>query len=232
MNPFVFVATPFYGPLISDYVDCITNLQAAPPCNLIIRRLRGDPVHIARNKLVGMFLKSEATHLLWVDSDQVFNGKSILKLLSHDVDIVGASICQKKPDDLRWCFKPKSENGIPVMKCNEAGLMPVDAIGTGFTLIKRQVFEKIISLTGEAISYCNDPEEGVQHEFYPSGIYQYPDGSRQLLGEDFYFCRRWLDIGGEMYADTKLVIPHIGNVSFPIKEQIQNYEHIRGSIAE
>ncbi len=217
----VFVATPIYGLIQPEFMDCMCNLQSHPPCDLIIRRLVGDPVATARDKLVAMFLKTDATHLLWVDSDQVFTGKNILKLLAHDVDIVGASICQKRPDELHWCFKPKSEDGVPVMKCNEAGLMPVDAIGTGFTLIKRSVFEKIIEKHGDDISYKPSECEEAIHEFYPHKIYQFPDGLRMKLGEDFYFCQRWLDMGWEMYADTKLVIPHIGTVKFPIKEQIE-----------
>ncbi len=221
MNPIVFVATPYIGKVYGEFMDCIAELQSNPPCNLIIKRLRGDPVHIGRDKLSAMFLKSNATHLLWIDSDQLFEGKSILKLLAHDVDIVGASICQKRADELHWCFKPKSENGVPIMKCNEAGLMPVDAVGTGFTLIKRCVFERMLEKYGDEISYRNNDVEGTLHEFYPSKLYTFPDGSRMKLGEDFYFCQRWLDIGGEMYADTKLVIGHLGNVIFPIKEQIQ-----------
>ncbi|PTE07392.1 hypothetical protein [Mesorhizobium helmanticense] len=37
-----------------------------------------------------------------------------------------------------------------------------------------------------------------------------PDGTRRLFGEDYSFCLRWLDLGGQIYADTKLRFRHIG----------------------
>jgi len=217
----IFLATPIRGLIEPEYLNSICSIQSNPPCEMIVHRaVGGDPVHVARNKIVSLFMKSSATHLLWADSDQVFTSDNIKKLISHDVDFVGASICRKKPDELHWCFRPLSIDGEPFLKANENGLMPVDAIGCGLTLVTGVVYEKMIEHYGESTSYLNEDETETLHELYKFGLYDHPDGKRTSMGEDFYFSARWKSIGGEIHADTKLVVGHIGTVVFPIKEQV------------
>ena len=41
-----------------------------------------------------------------------------------------------------------------------------------------------------------------------------PNGDNELWGEDFMFCRRWTDIGGDVFADTLLAFKHIGRAEY------------------
>ncbi|TGT69535.1 MULTISPECIES: hypothetical protein [unclassified Mesorhizobium] len=41
-----------------------------------------------------------------------------------------------------------------------------------------------------------------------------PDGTRRLFSEDYSFCLRWGDLGGEVYADASLEFGHIGRKEF------------------
>jgi hypothetical protein len=34
------------------------------------------------------------------------------------------------------------------------------------------------------------------------------------LSEDFAFCKRWIDIGGEIWADLKSKLNHVGPMTF------------------
>src|SRR5574341_488017 len=49
------------------------------------------PVEIARNVLTGavLFEVPDATHLLWIDDDMVFEPDALDRLLAHDLPIVG-----------------------------------------------------------------------------------------------------------------------------------------------
>ena len=38
----------------------------------------------------------------------------------------------------------------------------------------------------------------------------------QIRGEDFYFCELALEAGIELYVDAALIIPHNGEIQFPI----------------
>jgi FkbM family methyltransferase len=42
----------------------------------------------------------------------------------------------------------------------------------------------------------------------------------RYLSEDWYFCQRWLDMGGTVYLDTGTILKHIGPAVFPLQTQI------------
>ena len=51
------------------------------------------------------------------------------------------------------------------------------------------------------------------------GVYEYQDGHRRYLSEDWYFCQRWLDLGGDVLVDTRIILQHIGTAIFPLQTQ-------------
>jgi hypothetical protein len=69
------------------------------------------------------------------------------------------------------------------------------------------------------ISYTTDSNHagGVRTEwdFFAVGPYQYPDGLRRYLSEDWMFCQKWRDLGGDVWADTKIQLRHMGTLVFP-----------------
>jgi hypothetical protein len=40
------------------------------------------------------------------------------------------------------------------------------------------------------------------------------DATKVYLSEDFSFCKRWTDMGGEIWADLESRLTHVGTVSF------------------
>ncbi len=46
------------------------------------------------------------------------------------------------------------------------------------------------------------------------------EGLGRYLSEDWFFCQRWLDLGGEVWADCCVAVRHIGPVVFPLETQI------------
>ena len=46
------------------------------------------------------------------------------------------------------------------------------------------------------------------------------EGESRYLSEDWFFCQRWLDIGGECFAHTKVAIRHVGPAVFPLETQL------------
>ena len=94
-------------------------------------------VNRARNSCTAKFLSGDATHLMFIDADIQFNALDITKLINHKKDIVGGVYPQKT-------FPPKMvvntlDNGVI-----EGDLIEVGTLGTGFMLIKREVFTKMI----------------------------------------------------------------------------------------
>jgi hypothetical protein len=38
--------------------------------------------------------------------------------------------------------------------------------------------------------------------------------SRRYLSEDYAFCRRWQQMGGQIFADVTTTLGHVGNIRF------------------
>ena len=106
-TPTVFIATPMYGGMAAGiYTVSMVQLPA------IFLRNRVDSLYAftsseslvpnARNVLTHQFLESQATHLMWIDSDIGFNATDIVSMLIADRDIVCGIYPKKEVDWARW----------------------------------------------------------------------------------------------------------------------------------
>lgn len=111
----------------------------------------------ARNRLAHTFMYSDCTHMLSIDSDIQFEAEDILNLLSLDYPISGALYAKKQVNWERVALAVK--NGVPHEKlhlvsssyvCNfSSDRLPLEEpvevrhLGTGYLMVKKEVFEKI-----------------------------------------------------------------------------------------
>lgn len=215
----LFVATPIYGSVdphffcsVLRFLESKKSLPFPVDCSTVI----GDSlVTRARNTMTMEFLKSGASHILMIDSDLVFSAEHVERIMSHDEDIVGGFYPKKKDGDAELVF-----NSMSSIEMDERGLTEVNYIGTGFICIKRRVFEEMISKLGDEIVFKVDGVHNkVGFDFWPVGVYRYPDNSRRYLSEDWYFCQRARDLGFKVWGDNKVLLKHSGNALYPLKHQ-------------
>jgi hypothetical protein len=65
----------------------------------------------------------------------------------------------------------------------------------------------------------NEPGQKNRHDFFSVGVYvDKVTGKRRFLSEDYYFCHRWRDMGGDVWLDTRIQGKHIGRMTFPVPE--------------
>lgn len=243
-NIFVAILTPFYGGqgnvrYFNSLIKMIFNLGALGIRTTFLYTDYESLVQRGRNTLIANALSNvEITHLFFVDSDIEFSEIEILKLLNDDKDINGGIYPQKKyefgklalineimPRNLNEQNKHISAetflkhnllnynlNGdVKEIKNN---LIKVDHIATGFMLLKRDVFNRMM-LEHPEWKYKDDIGGMVKgsdiylHAFFDCFIH---DG--RYLSEDYGFCRRWLQMGGEIYANVSIELNHIGPCVF------------------
>ena len=125
------------------------------------------------------------THILWIDSDMVFEPWMVDKLLANDVDIVGGDYPRADLTRLTAAYTHKDGVSRDVKAYQSDELVPVDYIGFGLMLIKRGVHE---ALTYPWYDLMYLPTE------------QSPMG-QVLSGEDVSFCHRAKEAGYTVYAD-------------------------------
>ena len=179
----------------------------------------------ARNVLTDQFLESQATHLMWIDSDIGFNPMDIVSMLIADKDIVCGIYPKKEVDWARVAQAVKA--GVPPEELsNHAGLFAVKLLddsaggfaadsdglleiaagGTGFMLIKRGVFD---ALSEDVSDYL--PDRKVIKEFYATTT---EPGTGKLITEDYHFCRQARSHGFKIYAAPWVRLSHAGTYVF------------------
>jgi len=203
--------TPCYGGNItevcfSSYLG-FTIMAMQNGINFQIDTLSNESnVNRARNSCAAKFLSGDCSHLMFVDADIQFNPQDIVKLINHDKDIVGGIYPQKT-------LPPKMVVNTLNNGEHEGDLIEVGTLGTGFMLIKRSVFEKMIEegATPYVDAIGLSPEENAnQYDFFQCTI----DSKGRYLTEDWSFCRRWRQLGGKIWADTKIALAHVGYYRF------------------
>jgi FkbM family methyltransferase len=223
----LFIGLPIYGHPTMAFVRCLMELQARKPCHIEPHVGSGDGVGRTRNVLTAEFLKSDCTHLLFMDSDLIFSVEHVKELLLADQPIVGGFYPKKQEGRLEWVVNPL----IPSPPMRGDALQPLKYIGTGFLCVKREVFEKMIVAYPELRFREDYGNRAIAHDFWSMGVYRTlrlatngklePDQTDEgrYLSEDWYFCQRWLDLSGEIFGHTKVALRHQGIVTFPLKTQ-------------
>ncbi len=167
----------------------------------------------ARNTLVAKFLNSpQSTHLMFIDADIGWEPWHLLVLLNRDVDVIGG-LYPMKSLPIRWVV-----NGFDGAEEGPDGLQEVSKTGTGFMLVKRDVFEKL-NAHPAVKPFNNDiglPKELDQHlrTYYDTAVRE-----NRYYSEDWTFCENWRELGGKVWVDKRVLLKHTGTYVFDFQTQ-------------
>lgn len=238
MTKSILIATPMYGGMCTGtYANAMMRvpmvLSQANMLMYYLHMMNESLITRARNKCADEFLKTDATHLMFIDADIGFNPEDIPKMVDKDVDIL-CGLYPKK--EINWPrIASAVNNGVPPDQlANFGGAVVVNLIknetthvphgelleinngGTGFMLIKREVFE---ALADKVPSYTNDMYVSTDVVDKPEMIKEFFDTSideetNRLLSEDYHFCKLARKHGFKIYADPQIELNHTGTYIF------------------
>lgn len=156
-----------------------------------------QPVDNARNDIVEAFLKSDATHLFFIDSDTIPQLNALEKMLAHDLPIVSGLTPIVELDEetqnyyRKWnCVGMDDKHMTP-----NTGLRQCKGAGGSCIMIKREVFEKM------------------KMPYYRF-IYKDDTGKDVMVSEDIYFVINALSLDIKTMADTTILANHMKNCLF------------------
>jgi hypothetical protein len=243
----IFIATPMFGGSCNymymiSLINLLTRLsQAGIPATFEIAA-NESLITKARNILVEGFLKSDASHLLFLDADLGFQADDVIRMIQADKDIIGGQYAKKK---INWdvvkgvvanrpdipshainavvaesTFKPIGDS--LTFNINEP--VEVESIATGLMLVKREVFTKMAEELPE-IAIISGGSETMD----PKTMTRVTDGHRKAsaffdvsidpetrayTSEDFTFCKRWRQIGGQVFLAPWTKTVHVGTYEY------------------
>lgn len=172
-------------------------------------------ITMARNSLVNEFLKTDATDMLFIDSDVIVSPDDILRLLSqHNGRDVTAGMYPRRASDKKFFLDlHHDDNGDLVF---DGSLMQVKRVGTGFMMISRDIIEKLIAQNPQW-QYENKDGNGTV-----AAVFDFAVKDGKFVGEDYLFCDRVREAGGSVWVDVDISLPHIGTEAFSsnFREQV------------
>jgi hypothetical protein len=243
----VFVATPMYGGMAHGlYIKSSLDLQTTMnkygiDCKFSFL-FNESLITRARNYLVDEFLRSDYTHLLFIDSDIHYNPQDVIALLALDKDVIGGPYPKKS---INWGNVAQAARSHPEMEAKEleqlvgeyvfnvvkgtkqftvTDPLEVMEIGTGFMLVKREVFEKMekeypmIRYKPDHVGQANFDGTRYIHAYFDTVIDSKGSitdgGSDRYLSEDYMFCQMWRKMNGKIYLCPWMKTQHIGTYAF------------------
>ena len=245
--PTIFIATPMFGGQCNymymiSLINLLTKLSQNGIPAMFEIAANESLITKARNILVEGFLKSQATHMLFLDADLGFQADDVMRMIMADKDIIGGQYAKKK---INWdVVKGVVQNrpDIPSAAINavvaESTFKPigdsltfninepveVESIATGLMLIKREVFEKMAAEMPEIEvisggSETMDPKTMTRVADAHRLAHAFFDVSidpvtRAYTSEDFTFCKRWRSLGGQVYLAPWTKTVHVGTYEY------------------
>jgi len=244
----LFIATPMYGGNCNGlYMKACLDLQGLCQQYGIEARFsflfNESLITRARNYLVDEFIRSGFTHLLFIDSDILFNPQDVLAMLALDKEVIGGPYPKKS---INWrnvfraaqkiiadpAFDPSKFNpgelealtgdyvfnpvpGTTQFKVTEP--LEVMEIGTGFMMVKRGVLDKF----KQEYPHLNYKPDHVGQANFDGTRYIHayfdtvidPD-SHRYLSEDYMFCQYARAIGISIWLCPWMKTQHVGTYAF------------------
>jgi hypothetical protein len=243
----LFVATPMFGGNATGLYtkSCIDlqNLFTSYGIGLKFSFLFNESlVQRARNYLADEFIRSDSTHMLFIDADIHFDAKDVLALLALNVPVVAGTYPKKT---LNWkniksaiLKNPDIDTGQleqlvgefvfnvkqGTKQFNTTELVEVSEVGTGFLLIKREVFDQMNQVYPQLL-YVPD-HAGTQHfdgsrkimNYFPVEVDK-PDTilggtTYRLCSEDYTWSRLVGKMGVPLYLAPFIKLGHVGTYEF------------------
>lgn len=206
------IATPAYGGQVySKFTESLLGtcfLLARLNIDFDVKFINNQIVTRARNMLCYFFMQDvKFTHMIFIDADIVWNPEDVVKLLKSELDFVIGVYPNKKYEWLgnKLILNPSSaflnkENDI-----SKNRYVPVKYAATGFTMLTKKALELVKKDVEVFILPGINNEDIELHNYFDCNVV-----NKDYLTEDYYFSYLYRKNGGEIFADSTIVLQHIG----------------------
>lgn len=161
----------------------------------------------ARNSIaafaVDLYRQGKATHLWMIDDDMLIPAQAAVNLLKHDLPVVGGSYYGRDMRPIAYKLDPFERlRSVP-----SSGLIRVDGLGCGCTLVKCEILERMQQHYGDLFWFQDTIKTG------GNGVGSLGVTSKNRvdeIGEDVFFFVRLKEMGIPVYLDCDVKCGHMG----------------------
>lgn len=185
------IAIPTNDYVHADFVVSLSKLQSELSRRHVaydVEIIAGTLVYYARNRLANKAINEHYTHVLWLDSDMVFNEQVVDDLMEVGKDMVCGAFVSRRPPYGPCVYTSIEKNHVTQVK--DWGLKPFRVDGCGFATVLTSV--DMLQAVTQKFGTC----------FQPTDYY----------GEDLAFCWRVKQLGYEIWCEPTVRVGHIAHV--------------------
>ena len=159
----------------------------------------GNPyISVARASMTRKAIDAGADVVIYIDYDLSWDPEDLLTLLKTEGDVVAGTYRFKEPEEKYMGSIFTDSEGLPIARPD--GCLKAQGAPAGFLKVTKSALQRFASaypelLFGDPLAPCVDL---FNHGAY-KGIW---------WGEDYAFCRRWIDCGGDLWVIPNLNIDH------------------------
>jgi hypothetical protein len=144
----------------------------------------------SRNRLVAEAINWEADYMLWMDADHVFPRDALVRLLSHNLPVVGCNYARRFSPTAPTASKENDKGKVELVWSPEEGVEEVSHMGLGLCLMDMRAFGKM--------------DEHFGGNFWPLFRIDPTEDGIRFVGEDVYFFKKVREAGIPVYCDHEL----------------------------
>lgn len=159
------------------------------------------------------FLASGGDVLLFIDDDILYTPECVYQLVRDCLEkqsiVIGPYVKKTMPATELTLATLKEDTRLDIGKGGK--IQEIKWGATGFMAIPRYVLIKLASM----LPLCNEKDIPV-HPFFCPIVANDPELGWIYLSEDFSFCERARQAGFKIWADTRIVLGHVGRFVYMI----------------
>ena len=165
----------------------------------------GNPyISGARSAMLRKALDAKADVIVFIDHDVSWKPSDLLKLIQTEGDVV-AGLYRFKKDEEHYMGVLDDDEGR--VKVREDGAIKATRVPAGFLKVTREAVNRFMKayphlLYGEPCAPSVD-------------LFNHGAHKGAWWGEDYAFCRNWVDAGGEIWVVPDLDLTHNGDKAYP-----------------
>lgn len=200
------IAIPTLDYIHVDFMKCLLKLTEQLKDERIdyeVKIISGTLVYLAREELASYAIGYEFTHVLWIDSDMIFNAELFDDLYDVGKGFVTGIFHARRPGHQSCIFK--SLNPPERYKWDEYPSTPfkIKACGMASTMVATDILKAVRDHFGN----CFTPAYN--------------------LGEDLAFCHRANELGFDIWAEPCARVGHIGHLVIYPEDEGRYLERIK-----
>jgi glycosyltransferase involved in cell wall biosynthesis len=198
----VVVATPSLGDLTEPYMRSLAAsaslVEAAGHECLFVREIGNPYISAARATMLRKAMDGQADVVLFLDYDLSWKPDDLLTLIETEGDVVAGTYRFKKDDEEYMGAWETDETMRPVLR--DDGCFKATRVPAGFLKVTMPAVRRFMAAYPELVYGDKDkPSVDLFNHGAIDGVW---------WGEDYAFCKRWIETGGDIWLIPHLDIGH------------------------